>query len=172
MLKAAGAVLLLVGAWGFAYSICRERKKQLILLKDMREMYRLVQSEISYTALPLPEIFAIVAAKMKAPFREALISVSESMNPESGEDFAEIWKIKMEEGLAGALLTASQKELLLRFPECVGMNESKGQAKALDRYIEELSRMILQLEEEEKSKNKVIMSLGIAAGLLMIIILL
>ncbi|MGN0376519.1 MAG: stage III sporulation protein AB [Suilimivivens sp.] len=172
MLKLTGAVILLFGAWGFAYSICREQKKQLFLLKDMREMYRLLQSEICYTALPLPEIFKTVSGKLKSPFGEALLSVSESMNMENGEPFAEIWEKEMTDKLMESPLTRTQKRLLFRFPECMGMNESRGQAKILDRYIEELDRMILQLEEEEKSKNKVIMSLGIAAGLLMVIILL
>lgn len=172
MLKLAGGIILLFGAWGFAYSICREQKRRLLLLKDIREMYRLLQSEIDYTALPLPEIFRTVSEKVKEPLKEALLCVSASMNLENGQDFREIWSISITDKLMDFSLTTSQKELLLSFPECMGRNESTGQAKALDRYIVELDRMILQMEEEGKSKNKVIMSLGIAAGLFMVIILL
>ena len=172
MLKAAGAGLLLLGAWGFAYSICREQKKQLLLLKDIREMYRLMQNEISYTALPLPEIFASVSEKLKEPFDELLLTISREMDREKGEDFSKVWKGEMGKKLTGISMKGPCLELLLHFPDCIGMNESEGQAKAMDRYIEELDRMIRETEEEEKSKNKVIMSLGIAAGLLMVIILL
>ena len=80
--------------------------------------------------------------------------------------------MKMEEMLEETSLTGQQKQLLINFPECMGMNESTGQANALNRYIEELELMIAVQREEEKSKNKVIMSLGIAAGLFMVIILL
>ena len=42
---------------------------------------------------------------------------------------------------------------------------------ALQRQITELDRWIDRLEEEEKSKNKVIMSLGIATGMFLVILL-
>lgn len=160
------------GATGFAFSICREWKKRLLVLKDMKEMYRLLQCEICYTALPLPEIFKIAGERLNTPFKESLFSVSSRMALNRGEDFKEVWGSEMETCLNGIPLTNQQKELLLKFPECVGMNESKGQASALEKYIEEIDRTIIQMEEEEKSKNKVIMSLGIAAGLFMVIILL
>lgn len=172
MVKMSGAVLLLLGAAGFSFSICMEQKKRLLLLKSIKEMYRLLQNEICYTALPLPEIFKAVSEKIQTPYKEALLSVSINMDYEKGENFSHVWKKEMESMLAGAPLTISQKEVLLRFPECMGMHESKGQAKALDGYIWELDRMIMQQEEEGKSKNKVIMSLGIAAGLFTVIILL
>lgn len=172
MLKVSGAVLLMLGAAGFAFSICREWKRRLLLLKSMKEMYRLLQNEICYTALPLPEIFRIVGERIDEPFGEALFSVSNRMTLKRGEDLKKVWESEMGNCLDKIPLKDQEKELLLKFPECVGMNESKGQANALNRYIEEIDRLILQMEEEEKSKNKVIMSLGIAAGLFMVIILL
>lgn len=172
MLKVSGALLLLLGAAGFSFSICAEQKKKLILLKSIKEMYRLLQSEICYTALPLPEIFKAVGEKMETPLREALFSVSQSMALENGEDFLQVWEQKMKECLNGTSLAKQQKALLLKLPECMGMNNSTGQAEVLEKYIGELDRLIVQMEEEEKNKNKVIMSLGIAAGLFVVIILL
>ena len=172
MLKGAGAVLLMLGSCGFALSICRERNRRLQLLKEMREMFRLLQNEICYTALPLPEILKLVGEKVNAPFGKALLLTAEHMRLENGEEFQTVWEEEMKEMLKETSLTAQQKQLLINFPECMGMNESTGQANALNRYIEELELMIAVQREEEKSKNKVIMSLGIAAGLFMVIILL
>lgn len=172
MFKISGTAFLLLGAAGFAWSICREQKRKLLFLKDMCEMYRLLQSEIGYTALPLPEIFRIVGDKMRAPFGEKLLSVSSRMTFESGEDFCDIWNNEMSECIREIPLTNPQKELLLKFPQWTGMNEKLGQANALERHIEELESLISQMEKEERNKNKVIMSLGIAAGFFMVIILL
>lgn len=172
MSKLLGAVFLLFGTAGFSWSICLEQKRKLCLLKDMREMYLLLQREIGYTALPLPEIFRIVGEKTAMPFGDGLLSVASRMRPEEGEDFQDIWDSEMSRCLKEIPLTNPQKELLLKFPRCMGMNEKSGQANALEPYIEELNRFILQTEEEKKSKNKVIMSLGVAAGLFMVIILL
>ncbi len=172
MFKAAGAAVLLFGAWGFACSICRERKKRLLFLKEMREIYRLLQNEICYTALPLPEIFKTIAERVNPPFDKTFLLIGENMTLEKGENFRTVWEREMGKALNGIPLTRQQKMLLIGFPECMGISESRGQARAVERYVEELDRMILQQEEEEKSKNKVIMSLGIAAGLFAVIILL
>ncbi len=69
-------------------------------------------------------------------------------------------------------LKSEVRELAMKFPECAGFHAREGQAKEIDRFIREMDRWILQMEEEEKSKNKVIMSLGIAAGIFLIVILL
>lgn len=172
MLKGAGAVLLMLGACGFALSICRERSRRLQLLKEMREMFRLLQNEICYTALPMPEILKLAGGKVNAPFGRALLLTGERLRLENGEEFRTVWEEEMKKMLEETSLTAQQRQLLIDFPECMGMNESTGQAKAVDRYIEELDLMIFEQRKEEKDKNRVIMSLGIAAGLFMVIILL
>ena len=172
MLKGAGAALLMLGSCGFALSICRERDRRLQLLKEMREMFRLLQNEICYTALPLPEIFKLVGEKVNPPFDKALLMTGEHMCLENGEEFKTIWEEEIKKMLRETSLTAQQKQLLINFPDCMGMNESTGQANAINRYIEELDLMIHKQREEEKNKNRVIMSLGIAAGLFMVIILL
>ena len=172
MLKGAGAVLLMLGTCGFAGSICRERNRRLQLLKEMREMFRLLQNEICYTSLPLPEILKLVGEKVNEPIGKALLLISERMTLEKGEEFRIIWEEEMNQMVKETSLTIQQKQLLISFPECIGMNESEGEANAINRFIEELDLMILKQREEEKNKNKVIMSLGIAAGLFMVIILL
>lgn len=172
MIKLAGAALLFFGTAGFSFSICREQRERLRLLKNLKYMYQLLQNEICYTGLPLPEIFRSISEKLEAPLKEALLEVSQSMTWEQGKSFQEVWESKISICLKGLPLTEIQKELLLKFPECTGISEREGQAKMLERYVRETDRYILQLETEEKSRNKVIMSLGIAAGIFIIIILL
>ncbi len=172
MIKLAGAVLLLWGTAGFSFSICREQRERLKLLKDMKYMYQMLQNEICYTGLPLPEIFRSISEKLKTPFKEALSEVSQSMDWEQGKSLEEVWESKISVCLKQLPLTEAQKQILMKFPECTGINEREGQAKILERYVRETDRYILQLETEEKSRNKVIMSLGIAAGIFIIIILL
>lgn len=172
MVKLFGIFFLVGGTSGFAYCLCREQKNRLLLLKEMKYMYQLLQNEIRYTALPLPEIFKSIAGKLKEPFGSALLRVSENMAWEKGESFQRVWEEEMQKSFFHLPLTGRQKALLLRFPESTGLFQAEGQAKAMQRQLEELDRWIARLEEEEKSKNKVIMSLGIAAGVFLSILLL
>lgn len=172
MLKMAGVLLLIGGFWGAAYCVCEEEKNKLRLLKEMKYMYQLLQNEIRYSKLPLPEIFLITGERLKPPYRNILLCTGKSMNWEGGLSFQSIWENEVKEKLKGISLFRGQRELLLRLPESIGLSECEGQARALERYIEELNQWIAQTEKEQKNKNKVIMSLGIAGGIFLSILLL
>lgn len=135
-------------------------------------MFRLFQTEISYLGVPIPEVLVRISGKLTPVFGEGLRRIAKDLNPERGESLEAVWGREMERCLMEASLSGETRELVLRFPECVGVFEREGQAKAFERYIRETERWILQMEKEEKSQNKVIMSLGIAAGIFLIVILL
>lgn len=172
MLKVIGVLLLTGGAAGFSASLCREQKKRIFLLKEIKYMCELMQSEILYMGLPLPEIFKSIAPNFSDPLRSSLGEIGKSMTLSQKESLQSLWRRKMKENYKESPLTERQKEILFQLPEHLILSAAEGQARALDRQIEELGRWILQMEEEEKSKNKVIMSLGIAAGVFLSIVLL
>lgn len=171
MIRLAGVLLLIGGAFGLSYSICKEQRKALFLLKELRYLYQLMQSEILYTGIPLPEIFIALSENLAEPVGSALREVGERMTLSEEEDFAVIWKKTMKAALDQSVLTNRQKESVLRLPEQMTFSAGSGQEVVLQRQIEELDKWILQTEEEEKNKNKVIMSLGIAAGIFLVIVL-
>jgi stage III sporulation protein AB len=172
MMRLFGVLSVLAGAGGFGFRLCAERRERICCMMEIREMYGLIQSEIAYTALPLPEIFRNISGKIPGKLGETLEKISEGMALEQGEVFAELWTKEMTEYLRGKQLGQDSRRLLLDFPACTGRNDSRGQADAINRYLDELDRSISQMKEEEKSKNKVVISLGIAAGLLTVLLLL
>ena len=63
MLKLLGIFLLTGGCTGFSVCLCREGKNRLVLLKEMKYLYQLLQSEILYSGEPLPEILGSMGQK-------------------------------------------------------------------------------------------------------------
>ncbi len=171
MLKIAGIIFLLAGAVGFSYSLCNDRKKQLQLLKEVRYFYQLMQGEMQYTRMPLPLIFKNLSQSLSEPLGSIVLKIGEEITPEQENDFSNVWESQIRKGLRESPLTKEQKKSLLRFPEFMSLADCDGQTTALQRQITELDGWIGQLEEEAKSKNKVIMSLGIAAGMFLVILL-
>ena len=172
MLKLLGVCLLIGGCVGFAGCLCREGKSTLFLLKEIKYMYRLIQAEILATALPLPEIFCQISVSLSEPLQKVLYQVGSSMTLEERESFAHVWKKKIFESIKGYKLKKKYTESLLRFPDLLNPQACSGQTEALQRQIEELEIWIAELEEEEKNRNKVIMSLGVATGVFLVILLL
>lgn len=171
MVKILGAVLVMAGAIGFSMCMCRERRERLFLLREVRYMYILMQSEILYSTLPVPYLFEELSDKLKKPLADLLKAVSRRMESSAGEMFSDIWRTEADLCFLKLPLKKEQKESILRFSECMGMIDKEGQVKALQQRIEELDGWITGQEKETKEKNKVIMSLGIGAGFLLIIVL-
>ena len=172
MFKLLGAVLLVVGGTGFSFCICKDLNSRLIFLREVRYMYELIQSEIRYTSLPLPQIFKNISDKIRDPFGSLLKRVGDGMEPGKGGVLGEVWRQEAEKSLSEVPFTNKQKDFLLRFPESMGLLDSKGQAKALQRRMDELDGWIARQEREGKEQNRVIMSAGIAGGVLFAILLL
>ena len=61
--------------------------------------------------------------------------------------------------------------MILAFPGCLGFMEENAQAGAVDELLREINLHIKELTEEQKNKNKMIMSLGAAVGVLLSILL-
>lgn len=172
MIKLFGVVLLITGSTGFAYCLCREGKQKLFLLKEMQRLFILMRDEIKYSGLPITEVIKSVAQKVCTPYDIALERIEKKLTWEEGRSLREIWEKEMVFMLAKLPLSKSQKDLFIRFPDLLGMAEREGQADALKGYLRELERWIVQMEQEEKSKNKLIMSMGMATGILLSVLLL
>jgi len=172
MVKLAGVLCLLVGSVGFAKALCKERKKQYLQLTEMKHMFLLIQENVRYSGLPISLVIQKTADKLKEPFAEVLSDISTELLENDGRLFDEVWCRKMQTMSEGLFINQEQKELLFEFPRSLGLWEKEGQAKAFTFYIEEINKYLEQMEREEKDKNKVIMSLGAAAGILLAVLLL
>lgn len=172
MVKLFGIVFLMVGSVGFSASICTERKKQRMQLMEMKHMFLLMQDDIRYSGLPISLIIRKTTDKVREPFSKALLEISNAILLNGGEQFYEVWEKEMQKISAELLISEKQQELLCEFPKALGLWEREGQANALSFYIEETDKWIVQMEKDEKDKNRVIMSLGAAAGILLSVLLL
>lgn len=172
MIKLIGCILLFAGAVGYAYSLCKERRLQIRQLLQIQYFYKLLQNEILYSGLPIPDVLLSVAGNVEEPFGSAFLEIGRNITLQQEQSLADIWKRHLHKALLESRLSEKQKESVLKLPESLQFFDRQGQAKALQRQIEEMDKMIRPLEEEEKNKNKVIMSLGIAAGVFLTILLL
>lgn len=170
MLRIAGCILVIIGSAGFAQSICREGKKRLELLKRMRGIFVDMKYYIAYQKAAIPELLWKLSDKCDdefcAAFKEIYVKVCRE-----GESFPLIWKQQMETALVNLPLTTEEKNIMMNFPSCLGFMEENAQAGALDEMLREINLHIDELTADQKSKNKMIMSLGVAVGAMITILL-
>lgn len=171
MSAAAGVILVMLGSIGIAYGICREYQTRLLLLKQIRSSYAYIQYEMAYGKTPIPQILLKLAEKQEGCFQEEFLQVAEEMQT-TGEDFTVIWNRVFAKALEHTVLKKREQEMLLCFADKQGLARDEAQARTLDELLLELTRYIEEVQEEQKSRNKVVMSIGMAGGLLLCILLL
>lgn len=171
MLQLAGGILVITGCAGFAQSICRDNKKRLEMLKQMRSIFEAMKYYIAYQKATIPETLWKLSDKGDAVLSDAFKEIYKKVY-EEGESFPLIWKQQMEKVLLKSVLSKEEKKLVIDFPSCLGFMEENAQAGALDELLREINLHIEELTGEQKSKNKMVMSLGVGAGVLIFILLL
>lgn len=171
MEKLMGCLFVIMGCAGFAASYCRETEVRLQMLKQIRSIYEDMKYYISYQKAAIPEALWRISQKTGEPFAGIFLDIYQRTY-EYGEDLILIWMQQMEKALKNSPLTKKEKKLVYDFASCLGYMEETAQAGALDELQREVNLQIAELERDKKSKNKIIMSFGVAAGILISILLL
>ena len=171
MFRLTGCILAVIGCAGFAWNICLDGARRLMLLKRIKSIYETMKYYISYQKATIPETLCRLAEKGGEPFGEAFAEIYVRVC-EKGEAFPAAWQSCMGKVMEDLPLTKTEKKLIMDFPASLGFMEENAQAGALDELLREINLHIEEIEKEHKSKNKMIMSLGVAAGVLISILLL
>ena len=171
MPKLAGCILIIGGCIGFAGSVCRDMAERLLLMKRIRNVYENLKYYIAYQKATIPEALLHLSQEEGEPFAAAFGAVYNECYGEGG-DFSGIWHSHMERALSKTPLKDKEKELFYAFPSCLGFMEENAQAAALDKLLREVGHCVEALENERKNKDRMVMSLGAACGVLLSILLL
>lgn len=171
MLQLMGCLMIIAGCTGIAAVVCRDYNNRLHSLSLIKDIYEDMKYYISYQKLTVPEALLRLSEKENNPFAEAFYEIHEAVRGGNG-NLPEIWHEHMEKALAYTTLSKDEKNYLLDFPSCLGYMEENAQTGALDELQRQVMHRMEELSEEQKNKNKMVMSLGIAGGVLLSILLL
>ncbi len=172
MLRLIGIALLMTGSIGTGWRIKEKLKTNLENLYQMRQILQMFQNEIEYSKAPLPEACGRVGSRTREPYQKAFFTIREEMRTNNGEPFWAIWERQMGDCMESLSIDKEDKRVFLDFGNCVGFMDGKMQAKAVGQYMHKLDISIKRMEEEMADKCKVIMSLSIMGGLMLVIVLL
>ena len=171
MIKLAGCIMIIFGCAGMANAWCTEQKRRLVMLRQIRKIYEDMKYYITYQKTTIPEALHRISENKELFLADAFNEIYEEQK-KGEKNFPENWERQMERALAQTPLRSQERRLLLDFPSCLGFMKEDAQAGALDELLREVIRQIEEPEEERKSKNKMVMSLGLAGGILLTILLL
>ena len=170
MLKLAGSLIIVIASALYGWKIRKELQEHVEQLVGMKEMFLMLQGEISYTRTPLKEAFLQIAAQDKEPFSSFLKKAAQEL--EQNEDAGGIfWRRLIEQESDKFLFNSEEQSLLQRAGENFGYLDGQMQLKNLELYIEQTEVLIKKAQAELKQKQKLSGALSLMCGLFLIILL-
>lgn len=171
MLKVVASGCLLLGSIGYAICLCRDGKSRITFMRTYGYCISFIREQIRYGALPFTQIFLELSEKVENPFQSIFLEISKKIQFITGEELEEAWREEFAKVLDSLQIQKEQKELILSFPTYLYSHDRTGQSEKIEIYEKKLNEMIEQQKKEDKNKNKMTISLGIATGFFAVLIL-
>lgn len=171
MLKILGGFCVIVGASGFGIWMAGQWKTHLGAVEQLRRMIFMLKGEIIYANAPLEEAFCHVGRKNEGPLGQFFTAVSRRIEMQQGEAFFVMWKEEIDRLGKDCGLSEKDRQELSGFGEHLGYLDCEMQERTILLYLEQLDLAIDYLREHQREKSHLYTSLGIMAGLFLVIIL-
>lgn len=169
-IKCLGGVLILLGCLGVGVWFRMQYVHKLVVLKECCKGLALLQGEIQYGRIPLPEACQLVAARTKGSCHMLFQKVGKQL--EQGEYSTEqIWRETMLQVMDKQEMKQQDREEMLRLGNTLGYLDLTLQYNTLELCIKRLEESRDCYEREKKNRMRLYPMMGTFAGLLICLVL-
>ena len=170
-LRLLGAVCVVTACtvWGRLRALALRRTAG--TLRAVCRLLMQLKSEITELRTPLPELIGRLAAEAPDCCRGWLTALDAAMQDEPDARFASLWQRTLKSD-APPGLGEEETECLCLLGLSLGRYDAPEQGAAIDRCLRETERAQLRAEENARTQGRLFTGLGLAAGLLLAILLL
>lgn len=169
MNKFLGMIFLMLGFWGLSLEKVKEKKKEIATLSEIKSFATYLLKEIEYSHIPIPDICREYVERSEGIIRDFLEKVCNRYDINQGESFDIIWKEVADETL---MLKKEERKMLHLLGKSFGFCNLKMQMSAIEQYMQDIEKNVLQKEIKFQDNRKLILYFGVMSGLLLSIILL
>ncbi len=165
MVRWIGYVCIFIGCTGIGLYKSEELKKREQELQELQQIFSALQKEIEYTRTPIGEILKNISCKTSETYQCWLETLSKRCNEKGYQTFDVIWNESIK------LLEESR----LTQDEIADLKQVGGhlqQSEAISLFLERLDYCMQNTRRENETKRKLYKSLGVMAGVFLVILLL
>mgnify|MGYP001624813905 FL=1 len=172
MIKGIGMLLILLSGMGLGFSSVRRMRQRLSELKSMRRMALFLENEIACAHTLLPQALTRTGQKLDGGCAQFVKSLGRHLSCREGHSMEEIFREEAFQYQTQWDLTERDYRLLCQLGSCLGVESRKMQTEQLRLFQKELEIEIESLEKSMPARQKMYQSLGISAGVFLVILLL
>ena len=170
MIKIIGALMIVCGtaAWGIG-SVMR-MKNRVRTIRSFIDSADIIRDEICINLTPLVRVMEIAGQTAPAPAAQFYRSVAENAKELSVQGFFGIWMKALEES-RGLILGEEERTVLIRLGSGLGKYDCESQGRVISSAKKNLERIEDKAERERNANSKLHAFLGVAAGMMAVVVL-
>ena len=169
MIKLIGAILIMIATTWTGFEAARhlsERPKQLRLLKSSLQS---LEAEIMYGQTPLHEAARRLAEQLSKPLAGFFADFAKKLT-DTETTVREAWEASLKEVWKQTALKQSEFEIMKQFGETLGRHDRLSQQKQIMLTLTHLEREEAEARDKQMKYEKMVKSLGLLSGLLLVIL--
>lgn len=170
-IKLLGGIIIILSGTALGYSYGLDISKRLTELINIKQIFIMIQSDISYGGMSLGEIFEHVKGSAIPSYYQFYSRVEKETKERMGGTFEELWNRCILEELHTSYLNKKDKEEMIHLGKSLGSVDYKQQLALLDLYIETLNQSIEEIKLEKYNKQKMCYTMGVIGSLFIVILL-
>lgn len=171
MIKIAGAVLIIAATSLMGISSAAKIREEYKELQYLQRIMFLLQSEIRYARSYLGEAFFHIGNRLRSPYREWLLDMSDKLEHKSEGLFCDIWEAGIERWLSDVKISEEEKARLIELGGQFSTSDIAMQMKTLELYQEQLALSLNEKREGMRTKIRLCHCLGVMSGIFLTVLL-
>ena len=170
-LKGIGALMIITATAGLGYFKGMEYKKQIEEIERLKQVIWQLRGEMKYTRISLGEICKRVAGKTNEVYREWLTDIAKQLSRREHKELGELWKTETNKLTKKLHLPEEEKRELTVMGYQLGNMDIEMQENVLLWFERKLEEKWKLLTEKIEERRKLCNCLGIASGVLLVILI-
>ncbi|GIM44563.1 stage III sporulation protein SpoAB [Collibacillus ludicampi] len=171
MIKAVGAILVILAATGMGLRQAHRYHERPRELHQLITALRMLETEILYGATPLPQAFRRIADRFTGEMRLMFLALSRHITEGDGRPVSEVFRDVLHEWMPRLHLRKQDIEILIQFGETLGISDREDQIKHIALACSSLSAEEEEARDESMRLGRMWRYMGALLGIAVVILL-
>lgn len=169
-MKLLGALLIILTTSWIGFEWSRRLGMRPKEIRQLKSALQILEAEIIYSQSPLQEAFKNIANQLPHPIDDFFTQLHSDLEKKNA-NFKAIWEKSVHELKSNSYLGNNEIEILQQFGRTLGRHDFYQQQKHIQLAITHLDRELEEARDEQFKYSKMAKSLGVLAGVFIVLLL-
>lgn len=171
MLKLAGAMCVIFAGTMLGFYQALQLSTRTRQIRQVMQGLQRLETEITYSFTPLSQALRQVADSLAGPVAHLFRRSAEALEEKETATVQEGWRLAVEECWSRTAMKRPERDAVLQLGAVLGKSDRSDQAKHLRMTVSLLTAEEAEAAEENRRYGKMWRSLGLLAGVLIVILM-